>query len=97
METLRSRRMPAVVSSLAILLSIRGVTAHGDHTAMEKIQEGEYMSADPIVRCMTMLRGADADRRVGRDTMDSHLVDDAVLWHYIPNGNGTRCMYILGD
>jgi hypothetical protein len=48
MENFRS--LTPLALSVALLLSARGVTAHGGH--MEKIQEGEYMSADPIVGAM---------------------------------------------
>lgn len=61
MDSLKSRNMPTLVSIAGVLLLAGRTSAHGGH--MEKIQEGEYMSADPIVRlsvivgCDTMLTG----------------------------------------
>lgn len=48
MESLKSRVTPALVLTVGILYSATGVEAHGNHN-MEKIQEGESMSVDPIV------------------------------------------------
>lgn len=31
----------------------------------------------------------------GLDIMDSHRVDDAVVWHHLPNWNGLGGMYLL--
>jgi len=39
---------PFLALAIGVLFSARGVSAHGGHN-MEKIQEGEHMSADPIV------------------------------------------------
>jgi hypothetical protein len=58
MENFRS--LTPLALSVALLLSARGVSAHGGH--MEKIQEGEYMSADPIVGAMATRSSRNADR-----------------------------------
>jgi hypothetical protein len=47
MDSFRSLT-PSLVLTLGLVLSAKGVAAHGGHN-MEKIQEGEHMSADPIV------------------------------------------------
>jgi hypothetical protein len=50
MENVRSRTSPALALKILIglLFSARGASAHGHDT--ENIKEGEYMSADPLVR-----------------------------------------------
>ena len=58
MENFRS--LTPLALSVALLLSAKGVSAHGGH--MEKIQEGEYMSADPIVGAMAVRTSRNADR-----------------------------------
>ena len=47
MDSLKSRITPALATAVVILLSAKGVEAHGHH--MDNIAEGSYMSADPIV------------------------------------------------
>jgi hypothetical protein len=54
MDALRSRNMPTSASIVGLLLLVGKTSAHGGH--MEKIQEGEYMSAEPIV-CSSMVAG----------------------------------------
>jgi hypothetical protein len=58
---------------------------------MEKIQEGEYMSADPIVGAMAVRSSRNADRSLGFDIMDTHSAADACFWRYLSNWNGPRC------
>jgi hypothetical protein len=57
MEGFRSRVTPVLAFGIAVLLSARGAAAHGDHN-MEKIQDGEAMSVDPIV-CWSRSRGGE--------------------------------------
>lgn len=63
---------------------------------MEKIQEGEYMSADPIVRLFGGPRGIRMLTDIaGFDIMGSYPIDDVVLWDNIPNWDGSRCGYMI--
>jgi hypothetical protein len=32
--------------------------------------------------------GIESDERTGLDTVVTHLVNDALIWHYLPNWNG---------
>lgn len=92
MDGLRSFT-PSLALSLGLLFSARGVHAHGHD--MSKIQDGEFVSEEPIVRgrCRTS-DGLNTDVDVGRDTMDAYSFDDALLWHHISSWNGSGGMDI---
>lgn len=79
---------PSLALSIALLFSTRGVQAHGHD--MSKIQDGEFVSEEPIVRgrCRTS-DGMDTDQELGRDIMDAYSFDDALFWHHIPSWNGS--------
>lgn len=80
---------PSLALFAGVVLSARGVHAHGHD--MSKIQDGEFVSPEPIVggRWKRSSDRVDADENTGCDFMGSHSVADGGLWHYISGWNGS--------
>lgn len=84
----------AFVAGSGIALFARGTDAHGGD--MSKVQDGEAMSIEPIVRPSQSIGECLSDTNncgyVGFDIMGSYPAANACLWHYLSDRNGSWSM-----
>jgi hypothetical protein len=82
-------------AALVALLLSTAVTAHDHH--MDKIEDGQGISADPIVRHGRAGEGAMANVCPGLDSMDAHSDTDSGLGDHIPHGHGAGSVFSLNN